>query len=117
MSKFRVSGQVWPDPIAPPDAMILPEVPSDGTTSFPRRSSWNAALKKLTPLQNDTWPKIDPDVPLTQLPFLSAFAVAPTWNRSVPLNPKSIVTIAPFGSFGTTGATAGVVPFVMTSGS
>jgi hypothetical protein len=54
---------------------------------------------------------------LTQLAFLSVFGVAPTWVRSVPLNPKSIVTIAFLGSFGTTGATAGVVPSVMTSGS
>ena len=97
--------------------MILLEVPSDGTTSFPSRSSRNAALKKLMPLQNDTWPKIDPDVPLTQLPLLRAFPVAPTWYRSVPLNPKSIVTIAPLGRVGTTGATAGVVPCVTTSGS
>ena len=117
MSKLRVSGQFWPDPSVPADATILLEVPSDGTTSFPSRSSRDAALKKLMPLQNDTWPKIDPDVPSTQLPFLSAFAVAPTWNRSVPLNPKSIVTTAPRGSVGTTGATAGVVPLVMTSGS
>ena len=34
----------------------------------------------------------------------------------MPLNPKSIVTIASAGSVGTTGATAGLVPFVMTSG-
>ena len=34
----------------------------------------------------------------------------------MPLNPKSMVTIAFRGSFGTTGATAGVVPAVMTSG-
>ena len=34
----------------------------------------------------------------------------------MPLNPKSMVTIACRGSFGTTGATAGVVPWVMTSG-
>ena len=69
------------------------------------------------PLQNDTWPKIDPAVPLTQLPCARAFGVAPTWVRLVPLNPKSIVTIAFAGSVGTTGATAGVVPCVMTSGS
>ena len=35
----------------------------------------------------------------------------------VPLNPTSIVTIAPAGSVGTTGAIAGVVPRVITSGS
>ena len=52
-----------------------------------------------------------------QLPCLSAVGVAPTWNRSVPLNPKSIVTIASAGMFGTEGATAGVVPWVITSGS
>ena len=43
--------------------------------------------------------------------------MAPTWVRFVPLNPKSIVTTAFAGSVGTTGATAGVVPCVMTSGS
>ena len=69
------------------------------------------------PLQNDTWPKIDPFRPLTQLPCRSAFRVAPTWVRLVPLNPKSMVTTAPCGSVGTTGATAAVVPCVMTSGS
>jgi hypothetical protein len=37
--------------------------------------------------------------------------------RSVPLNPKSIVTTALRGRVGTTGAAAGVVPWVMTSGS
>src|ERR1700684_2052205 len=68
------------------------------------------------PLQNDTCPNTDPGSPLTQLAFLSVFGVAPTWVRSVPLNPKSIVTIAFLGSFGTTGATAGVVPCVMNSG-
>jgi hypothetical protein len=51
------------------------------------------------------------------LPCCSAFAVAPTWVRSVPLKPMSIVTIAPAGSVGRTGAAAGVVPWVMTSGS
>ena len=43
--------------------------------------------------------------------------MAPTWVRSVPLNPKSIVTTAFRGRVGTVGATAGVVPWVMTSGS
>ena len=43
--------------------------------------------------------------------------MAPTWVRLVPLNPKSIVTTAPAGSVGTTGAIAGVVPCVITSGS
>ena len=46
----------------------------------------------------------------------SALGVAPTWIRFAPLNPKSMVTIAFLGSFGTTGATAGVVPWVMTRG-
>ena len=35
-----------------------------------------------------------------QLPCLSAVGVAPTWKRSVPLNPKSTVTIASAGRFG-----------------
>jgi hypothetical protein len=34
----------------------------------------------------------------------------------VPLNPKSMVTTECLGSFGTTGATAGVVPAVITRG-
>ena len=74
-------------------------------------------MKKLAPLQNDTWPKIEPGMPFMQLPCLSAAGVAPTWNRSVPLNPKSTVTIASAGMAGTKGCTAGVVPFVITSGS
>ena len=40
-----------------------------------------------------------------------------TCIRVPPLKPKSIVTTAPFGSLGTTGAAAGRVPFVITSGS
>ena len=52
-----------------------------------------------------------------QRPCRSAVAVAPTCVRLVPLKPKSIVTIAPAGRVGTTGAAAGVVPWVMTSGS
>ena len=109
MSKLRVIGQALPVPSAPAVGTIFAERPGEGTNSRPSRSSWNAALKKLMPLQNDTWPKTEPR-PLTQLPWASALGVAPTWNRSVPLNPKSMVTIACRGSFGTTGATAGVVP-------
>ena len=111
-----MTGQVLPVPSAPAVGTIFAERPAEGTNSLPSRSSWNAALKKLMPLQNDTWPKTDPGSPLMQLPCASALGVAPTWNRSVPLNPKSMVTIACRGSFGTTGATAGVVPWVMTSG-
>jgi hypothetical protein len=44
-------------------------------------------------------------------------AVAPTGNRSLPLNPKSIVTIAFGGIAGIVGFTAGRVPRVTTSGS
>ena len=117
MSKLRVTGQVLPVPRAPSVTTIAADVPADGTFSLPARSSWKAALKKLVPLQKDTWPKIDPGMPFMQLPCLSASAVAPTWNRSVPLNPKSTVTTAPAGMSGTRGCTAGVVPFVITSGS
>ena len=117
MSKLRVVGQAWPVPRLPPEATILLEVPAAGTVSLPWRSSANAALKKLVPLQNDTWPNASPPWPLTQLPCRRAFAVAPTWVRTVPLNPKSIVTTELRGRVGTTGATAGVVPWVMTSGS
>ena len=112
-----MTGQSWPVPSRPPVATILPEVPSDGTRSLPSRSSWCASAKNVVPLQNDTWPKSVPPWPLTQSPCARAFAVAPTWVRSVPLNPKSIVTTAWAGSLGTVGATAGVVPWVMTKGS
>src|ERR1700761_7505007 len=54
MSKLRVVGQVVPVPRLPPEATILAEVPTAGTFSLPWRSSANAALKKLVPLQNDT---------------------------------------------------------------
>ena len=91
-------------------------IPADGTVSRPVRSMRKAALKKFAPLQNDTCPKGDPGMPSMQLPWLSASGVAPFWSRNVPLNPKSMVTIAPFGSFGTTGLTAGLVPAVMTRG-
>ena len=116
ISKLRVTGHALPVPISPSVTAMLDDVPADGTFSLPSRSSWKAALKKLTPLQNDTCPKIDPVWPLRQLACLSAVGVAPTWKRSVPLNPKSIVTIASAGRFGTEGVTAGVVPWVITSG-
>ncbi len=93
MSKLRTVGQAWPVPSRPPEATILLELPVAGTLILPWRSSANAALKKLVPLQNDTWPNSVPPWPLTQLPCLRAFAVAPTWVRTVPLNPKSIVAM------------------------
>src|ERR1022692_3424192 len=108
MLKFRVVGHAWP---------VFGEMPADGTTSLPCASARNAARKKLVPLQNDTWPKIDPFRPVTQFPCCRAVGVAPTCVRLVPLKPASIVTIAPAGRVGTTGAAAGVVPAVMTSGS
>ena len=88
-----------------------------GTTSMPAAMSLLAAAKNATPLQNDTWPKIDPGRPLSQKPCCKAVGVAPISVRLVPLNPMSIVTIAFAGSVGTTGAAAGVVPCVITSGS
>ena len=109
MVNDRVVGQVMP--------AIFVDVPAAGMASLPACSAWAAAWKNWVPLQNDTWPKIDPFRPFTQLPCCSALAVAPTWVRLVPLKPKSIVTTAPAGSVGTTGAAAGVVPWVMTSGS
>src|ERR1022692_4423723 len=116
MSKLRTVGQALHVPIAPAVGTIFAEVPVEGTNSRPSRSSRNAARKKLMPLQNDTWPKTDPFRPATQLPCRSAPGVAPTWTRFVPLNPKSMVTIALRGSFGTLGAAAGVVPAVTTKG-
>ena len=89
--------------MSPPDGMILSEVPGDGTLSSPSRSSFRTASKKLIPLQNDTCPKSDPAWPLTQLASASVVGVAPTGNRSLPLNPKSIVTTAFAGIAGTVG--------------
>ena len=85
--------------------------------SLPCRSARRAAQKKCVPWQNDTWPKGDPRRPLSQWPWISARGVAPTCVRLAPLKPKSIVTTAPFGSLGSTGAAAGRVPLVITSGS
>src|SRR5262245_48615307 len=115
MSKLRTVGHCLPVPSRPPVGTSVAEVPALGTCSRPMAISANAARKKLVPLQNDTWPKGEPR-PLTQLPCASALAVAPTWIRLSAWNPKSMVTIAFLGSFGTTGATAGVVPCVMTRG-
>src|SRR5215469_9056725 len=116
MSKLRTVGHSRPVPSAPALGTMILDIPADGMVSRPARSSRKAVLKKLTPLQNDTCPKGDPGMPSVQLPSLSAPGVAPFWMRNVPLNPKSMVTTAPFGSFGTTGLTAGVVPAVMTRG-
>ena len=116
MSKLRVVGHSRPVPSEPAVGTMFFDIPADGTCSRPARSRRNAALKKLTPLQNDTCPKGDPGMPSVQLPCASASGVAPSWSRNVPLNPKSMVTTACFGSFGTTGLTAGVVPAVMTRG-
>jgi len=55
-------------------ATIFLEMPAEGTTSLPARSSANAALKKLMPLQNDTWPKADRGSPSMQVPCCSASA-------------------------------------------
>src|SRR5580704_13251871 len=119
MSKLRVVGHSRPVPSAPALATMFLAIPADGMSSRPLRSIRNAALKKFAPLQNDTCPKGDagdPGMPSMQLPWLSASGVAPFWSKNVPLNPKSMVTIAFLGSFGTTGLTAGVVPAVMTRG-
>ena len=116
-SKLRVTGHARPVPMSPPDAMIRSEAPGDGTLSRPARSSCCTAAKKPGPLQNDTCPKSDPAWPLTQPACASAVGVAPTGNRSLPLNPKSIVTTALAGIGGIVGFTAGRVPWVTTSGS
>ena len=108
MLKSRVVGHGLP---------LTVEVPADGTTSLPRASSLLATRKNLVPLQNDTWPNTEPCSPSTHDPCRRARRVAPTWVRSVPLKPTSMVTMELRGSLGTTGATAGVVPWVMTSGS
>ena len=74
-------------------------------------------MKNAGPLQNDTCPKGEPGSPSVHLPWRSAPGAAPTWRRIAPLNPMSMVTTACAGSFGTTGATAGLVPLVITRGS
>ena len=72
MSKLRTrAGVARPEPAGRHD---LRRVPSDGTNSLPSRISRSAVLKKLMPLQNDTWPKIDPR-PLTQLPCAARWAL------------------------------------------
>src|SRR5579872_7607731 len=116
MSKLRVVGHWRPVPSAPALATSLLDMPAAGMCSFPLRTAAKAALKKLVPLQKETCPNGDFGMPSVQLPSASASGVAPFWSRTVPLNPKSMVTIAPLGSFGTTGLTAGVVPAVMTRG-
>src|SRR6516165_8947811 len=117
MSKLRTVGQARPVPSAPAVATIFLEIPTDGMTSRPARSAAKAALKNAGPLQNDTCPKGEPGSPSVHLPWRSAPGVAPTWRRIAPLNPMSMVTTACTGSFGTTGATAGLVPLVITRGS
>src|ERR1700749_4342533 len=108
MVKLRVVGQGCP---------VLAEVPLAGIVVRPLAMDRLTAAKNATALQKDTWPKIDPWIPLTHLAWLSVVPVAPCKVRLVPLNPKSTVTTAPAGSVGTTGAAAGWVPCVMTSGS
>ena len=107
--KLRVVGQVTP-------AALL-AVPRAGIVVRPPAMALLAAAKNATPLQKDTWPKMDPARPLTHLPWRQRGPVAPFWVRLVPLKPKSMVTTAPAGSVGTTGAAAGWVPWVITSGS
>ena len=116
MSKMRTVGQARPVPSAPPVTTIFLEIPADGMTRRPERSRAKAALKKAGPLQNDTCPKGEPGSPSVQWPWRSAPGVAPTWRRISPLKPMSMVTTAWLGSFGTTGATAGLVPLVTTRG-
>src|ERR1700722_17045845 len=108
-AKLRVVGQVTPG--------ALVAVPRAGIVVRPAVMSLLAAAKNATPLQKDTWPKIDPAMPLTHFAPPRVAPVAPLRVRLVPLKPKSMVTTAPAGSVGTTGAAAGWVPWVMTSGS
>ena len=110
-SKLRTFGQSRPVPIPPPVATMLAEVPADGTRSRPVRSRGSAAVKNAAPLQDET-----PLGPLTQRPWASAPEVAPTGVRSMPLAPKSMVTMAPGGSSGMTGALAGLAPLVTIAG-
>src|SRR5207237_1063632 len=64
--KLRTVGQALPDPSAPAVGTTVAEVPAAGTASRLKSISRFATRKKLAPLQNDTWPKIDPGRPLTQ---------------------------------------------------
>ncbi len=110
-SKLRTFGQSRPVPVPPPVATMLAEVPADGTRSRPVRSRGSAAVKNAAPLQDET-----PLGPLTQRPWASAPEVAPTGVRSMPLAPKSMVTMAPGGRSGMTGALAGLAPLVTIAG-
>src|SRR5262249_34184200 len=119
-SKLLITGHDRPVPRAPPDGTIASEVPGDGTLSSPLRSACRTALKKLAPLQNDVDPKAEPDWPLTQWASASVVGVAPSWTKSLPLNPKSIVTTASAGIAGGLSfmpGVSGLVPLVITSGS
>src|ERR1700753_2797677 len=115
-----MTGHDRPVPSVPPDGTIAFEVPGDGTLSRPARSACLTAAKKFAPLQNDVGPKSDPALPLTQWAFASVVGVGPTWSKSAPLNPKSIVTTAPFGMTGGLSfmpGVSGLLPRVITSGS
>ena len=57
--KLRVLRQAVP---------VLGDVPSAGMLIRPLAASRLAVWKKLTPLQNDTWPKIEPFRPSMQRP-------------------------------------------------
>ena len=59
---------------------------------------------------NSDWPR-----PLTQFPWRSELPV-PVSSRLSPLKPNMMPTTSPRRTLGGTGAAAGVVPSVMTSG-
>ena len=116
MSKLRVVGQLLPVPSAPAVATIFAEHAGRRHDQPPLALQLERRVEEVDAVAERHLPEERSRLAVVQLPCASALGVAPTWNRSVPLNPKSMVTIASAGSFGTTGATAGVVPWVMTSG-
>src|ERR1039458_9155112 len=101
--KLRVVGQVSPG--------TLVDVATAGIVVRPAAMSLLTAAKNATPLQKDTWPKIEPARPLTHFAPPRVAPVAPFSVRLVPLKPKSRVTTAPAGSVGTTGPAAGWGPW------
>jgi len=76
---------------------IFLEIPADGMTSRPERSRAKAALKKLGPLQNDTWPKGEPGLRLRVVIAVALVAAAKGINVIVPIIYKMVVDVLSIG--------------------
>jgi hypothetical protein len=82
---------------------------------LPAVIAWFAAVKKAGALQYANCPNIEFRTPLTHLPSFRLLSF-PRSFRFVPLKPNQIPTMAFGGSFGTTGAAAGLDSLSITSG-